>query len=57
MPMRKKPEAHETLSILFAIDGIPHTMIMDGTKEQTMGEFRKKARQADCHIKQTEPYS
>jgi hypothetical protein len=53
MPMRKKSEAHETLSILFARDGVPHTMIMDGAKEQTMGDFCKKARQADCRIKQT----
>ena len=32
-------------------------MIMDGSKEQTMGEFRRKTRQAGCHVKQTEPYS
>jgi hypothetical protein len=30
---------------------------MDRAKEQTMGEFRKKARAANCQIKQTEPYS
>jgi hypothetical protein len=30
---------------------------MDGSKEQTMGEFRKKARAAGCRLKQTEPYS
>jgi hypothetical protein len=55
--MRKKLEAHETLSVLFARDRVPHTLIMDGAKEQTMGQFRKKARQADCHIKETKPYS
>ena len=32
-------------------------MIMDGSKEQSMGEFRHKTRQAGCHVKQTEPYS
>jgi hypothetical protein len=57
MPMTKKSEAHETLSLLFARDGVPHTMIMDGAREQTMGEFRQKSRQADCHMKQTEPHS
>ena len=30
---------------------------MDGAREQVMGEFRHKARQADCCVKQTEPYS
>ena len=30
---------------------------MDGVKEQVMGEIRHKARQADCHVKQTEQYS
>ena len=30
---------------------------MDGAREQVLGEFRQKARQADCHVKQTEPYS
>jgi hypothetical protein len=32
-------------------------MIMDGSKEQTLGRFKKKCQDADCHIKQTEPYS
>ena len=32
-------------------------MIMDGSKEQTMGKFRKKFQLADVHIRQTEPYS
>jgi hypothetical protein len=57
MPMTKKSEAHETLSLLFARDGVPHTLIMDGAREQTMGEFKRKARQAHCHIKQVEPHS
>ena len=30
---------------------------MDEAREQVMGEFRLKARQTDCHVKQTEPYS
>ncbi len=32
-------------------------MIMDGSKEQVKGEFRHKLLEADCHPKQTEPYS
>ncbi len=30
---------------------------MDGSKEQTLGRFKKKCQDADCHIKQTKPYS
>ena len=48
-PMKQKGEAHETLSLLFHCDGIPPVMILDGSKEQTLGEFRRKLRQADCH--------
>ena len=55
--MKKKADAHDGLSLLFARDGVPSTLIMDGSKEQTMGMFRKKASEAACHVKQTEPYS
>ena len=51
-PMRSKAQAHETLSLLFARDGAPASIIVDGAKEQTMGKFRKKAREAGLHIKQ-----
>ena len=56
-PMPKKSDAHEGLSLLFSRDGVPSTMIVDGSKEQTMGQFKKKAREAGCHIRTTEPYS
>lgn len=56
-PMANKSDAHEALSLLFARDGVPAALIMDGSKEQILGEFRKKAREAGCHVKQTEPYS
>ena len=56
-PMRTKSEAHHALSLLAQRDGVPHSIVMDGSKEQTMGDFRKKARQMDCRVKQTEPYS
>ena len=32
-------------------------MILDGSKEQTLGVFKRKLREADCHARQTEPYS
>ena len=56
-PMAKKSDAHETIPLLFAQEGVPSTLVMDGAREQAMGEFRHKARQADCHVKQTKPYS
>jgi hypothetical protein len=39
-PMKRKGEAHETLSLLFHRDGVPPTMVTDGSKEQTLGDFR-----------------
>jgi len=56
-PLTRKGDAHQTLSLLFQRDGIPPAMIMDGSKEQTQGDFRRKLREADCHLRQTEPYS
>jgi hypothetical protein len=47
--MKRKGDAHETLSLLFHRDGVPPVMIMDGSKEQTLSDFRRKLRQADCH--------
>jgi hypothetical protein len=32
-------------------------MVLDGLKEQTKGDFKRKLREADCHARQTEPYS
>ena len=55
--MTRKGEAHETPSLLFHREGVPPTMIFDGSKEQTSSGFRRKLREADCHGRQTEPYS
>ncbi len=32
-------------------------MVFDGLKEQCKGDFKKKLHEADCHARQTEPYS
>ena len=56
-PCVKKSQAHEVLSPLFKRDGVPNDMVMDGSKEQTLGEFKRKCRECSCHIKQVEPYS
>jgi hypothetical protein len=53
--MTRKGEAHETLSLLFHHDGVPPTMVFDGLKEQCKGDLEDC--KADCHARQTEPYS
>ena len=53
----KKSEAHEGLSSLAQRHGVPISIVMDGAKEQVMGEFNRKAQQMGAHVKQTEPYS
>ena len=55
--MTKKSDAHETLSLVYAQEGVPSTFMMNGVREQVMGEFRHKASQEDCYVKWTEPYS
>jgi hypothetical protein len=56
-PLKKEKEAHEALSLLFHRDVVPNDMVMDGYKAQALGEFRRKLRDAGCHIKQTEPHT
>ena len=56
-PMKTKGEAHEALSLVFKRDGVPPRNVVDNSKEQTLGEFRKKCNNADCHLTSTEPYS
>jgi hypothetical protein len=55
--MPRKGEAHETLSLLFHCDGVPLTMVFDGSNEQCKCDFKRKLRKADCHARQTKPYS
>jgi hypothetical protein len=54
-PMRLKSEAHETLSLLHKRDGVPNVMIMDGSKEQILGDFRRKNREVGTHVRRLEP--
>ena len=57
-PMKKKKsDAHEGLTLLVQRDGVPPVLIMDGAKEQTMGEFTRKTKRMGTHVQQTEPYS
>ena len=55
--MKQKSDAHETLSLLFQRGGVPPQICVDNSKEQSLGIFHKKCREADCHLTNTEPYS
>ena len=55
--MQRKYLAHEGLSLLFQREGVPNTLVMDNALEQTMGQFRKKCREVDVRVRQTEPLS
>jgi hypothetical protein len=55
-PLKQKGEAHEALSLMFKPDGVPPEMILDGSKEQVKGAFRRKLKEVNCHLRVTEPY-
>ena len=55
--MNKKSDTAHALDLLLHRDGAPEKMIMDGSKEQTLGAFKKKCQDALLYIKQTKPHS
>ena len=57
IPMTKKSDAPFALDRLFRHEEFPPGMIMDGSKEQNLGDFDRKLRDAGCHIKQIDPHS
>ena len=56
-PVRQESEIHHTLTDLFHHVGVPDTMVSDGAKAETKGEFKNKLRAAGCHSRVTEPFS
>ena len=42
---------------MFTQNGVPNVLIIDNTKEQILGDFRKKAREENFWIRQTDLYS
>jgi len=56
-PMQKKSNAPDTLVQLAHEKGVPTHFVVDNSKEQTEGDFRKKARGFGCGINQTDHYS
>jgi Reverse transcriptase (RNA-dependent DNA polymerase) len=56
-PMQKEADVHETLDIFLSRYGVPDSFISDGARAFEFGKFRKKARDAGCYCKLTDPYS
>ncbi len=55
--MKTKGKAHNTLSLMFQLEGVPLLKVMDGLKEQTLGQFCQELQDAGCEKKTKEPYS
>ena len=55
--MKCKGETNEALSLLFAWEGVPPKLIIDGTKEMNLREFAQKCKEASRYLQSTEPYS
>ena len=55
-PMKLKSEGHKTLYMLFKRHGVPPEMVMDRSKEQNLGKFHQKLKDAGCYKHQTDPY-
>ena len=55
--MAVKGDAHETLSLMFQRDGVLPRIAADNSKEQSLGKFAAKCREADCHLVNTLSYS
>jgi hypothetical protein len=55
--MKLEIKSHEALSLLFHRYGLPNVTVMDGSKEQTEGEFKRKLCDEGCHTKPTVPHA
>ena len=55
--MTKKSDTPFALKSLIIHEVVPPEMIMDGSKEQNLGDFARKLRDAGCHRKQIDPHS
>ena len=50
-----KPTRHSPF--FFQQDGVPPTVICDNAKEMDLGKFKRKLKEASCHLKQMEPFT
>ena len=54
--MRCKDGAHEAFFLQFKHDGFLLDMVADGSKEQTLGNSKRKCKDADCLLNHIEPH-
>ena len=55
--MNMKSEAQEALSLINKCDRLPNMIVMDGTRDQVKGEFRRKNNEVGINVNKTEPHS
>ena len=55
--LKLKSEAQKYLSMLFKRDGVPPKIVVDNSKEQSLGKFASECFEADCHLINTDHYS
>ena len=48
--MKRKGDAHETMSLFFKKYDVPHKMVIGVSKGKTLWLVRKNFQEADCHI-------
>ena len=56
-PDENKGDAHETVYLVLNRDDVPPNIVTGVSKGYTLGSFRNKFPETDCHIKYTETYS
>ena len=56
-PMVSRSEAHETLLLLFARDGVIPVCLCKNAKEMAQSKFYQNLKGAACHLKHLEPYT
>ena len=55
--MDKNRDSNEALALFFQWYGVPPKMIVEGSKDQNLGDFKHKVAEDGCHLRQTEPES
>ena len=56
-PMAQKSEYHDTLSSMFKCDGILPKMIVEKSRDKSLGAFVRNLRKSGCHLINSKPYS
>ena len=56
-PMKLKSEAHGYFSIIFKRDSVPPKIVVDNSKDKSLGKFASKLREADFHLVNTYPFT